>query len=714
MGDKVFVSFSSHDRDIALRLVRELEAHGIPCWISCRDVKVGENYQRSIIGAIQRAPAMVLVFSSNANSSTEIEKELALASKKRLFVLPVRVDDIVPSESFEYELATRQWIDLFRKWDENIAMLVEVIRQQTGITPPPPEPVPAPPPPPAPDPVPAPERQTPAPVSAPIPAAPSPSKVSWPVAALFAAVVAGGLGFYGISRQSAPPPANADAKAVEQARALGGAAQADGGAQPPGAIKVSRSEEFSRCETNHRLDKYGKQDEFIFVQPMDAITRGSKDQDPELWFIRAGESKVTIWENTPGSIKEGACTDWYRVSNVIPPDGKYDPPGKNYIVIATEGCDVKAVKRLDETKPHLQVRYDVAYKKELGFSDQPPGGSGEYFYFTQEELGDGSGKQKAGKKTLVPDQRLRKWTDIKMYPSACQNIHIHYCGDGVVDRSFGEECDSRADLSCTPDCKQASSTTSPNNVKNRVAPPSKTTENYKPGQSFKDCPTCPEMVIIPPGSFLMGSPSGEKDSHVDERPQHRVTIAAPFALGKTEVTQAEWEAVMGNNPSKFRGANRPVENVSWDDVQVFIRKLNEMTGKRYRLPSEAEWEYAARAGTTTPWSCGGSETCLSSVAVYDANSGNQTKPVQSKSDNAFGLYDMHGNVYEWVQDCWHSNYSGAPSDGSAWLETNSCDRVFRGGSWGDNPRNLRSAFRYHFTPGNRNGSLGFRLARTLP
>ncbi|ARJ68106.1 hypothetical protein WV31_09690 [Magnetospirillum sp. ME-1] len=237
---------------------------------------------------------------------------------------------------------------------------------------------------------------------------------------------------------------------------------------------------------------------------------------------------------------------------------------------------------------------------------------------------------------------------------------------------------------------------------------------FKPGQAFKDCGTCPEMVIIPPDSFMMGSPEGEKDRSSDEDPQHRVTIGAAFALGKTEVTQAEWEAVMGNNPSNFRGANRPVEQVSWDDVQVFIGKLNAKTGKRYRLPSEAEWEYAARAGTTTPWSCGGSEGCLSSVAVYSANSGNQSQPVRSKSVNAFGLYDMHGNVWEWVQDCWHDNYSGAPSDGSAWSGLNSCKRVVRGGSWDFLPRLLRSANRVGSPPDYRLNNQGFRLARTLP
>ncbi len=242
-----------------------------------------------------------------------------------------------------------------------------------------------------------------------------------------------------------------------------------------------------------------------------------------------------------------------------------------------------------------------------------------------------------------------------------------------------------------------------------------TTLSPDAGKVFRDCPTCPEMVIIPPGSFMMGSPSGEKDSYDNERPQHRVTIAVPFSLGKAEVTQAEWEAVMGNNPSKFRGTNRPVEQVSWDDVQVFISKLNAKTGKRYRLPSEAEWEYAARAGTTTRHSWGddvgkGNANCEGCGSQWDNR---ETAPVGSFRPNRFGLYDMHGNVWEWVQDCWHDNYSGAPSDGSAWTGPNSCPRVTRGGSWFYDPWDLRSAYRDVSSPVDRSYDLGVRLARTL-
>jgi len=248
-------------------------------------------------------------------------------------------------------------------------------------------------------------------------------------------------------------------------------------------------------------------------------------------------------------------------------------------------------------------------------------------------------------------------------------------------------------------------------------------QKVAPGTTIKDCPECPEMVVLPGGSFLMGSPpdsdpdpfSNERPKAIgspDEKPQHRVQIQS-FAIGKYEVTQQQWYAVMGNNPSQNKGRTLPVEQVSWDDVQQFIEKLNQKAGQKYRLPSEAEWEYAARAGTTTEWSHGNDESKLGNYAWYSANSARQPQEVGQKRPNAFGLYDMHGNVWEWTQDCWHDNYAGAPTDGSAW--TTGCTNrngVLRGGSWDSGPANLRSAIRVRGIPGIRGGIIGFRLART--
>jgi len=228
------------------------------------------------------------------------------------------------------------------------------------------------------------------------------------------------------------------------------------------------------------------------------------------------------------------------------------------------------------------------------------------------------------------------------------------------------------------------------------------------------------MVYIPNGEFMMGSPKGEEGRHNSQKPQHCVKIK-PFYMGKTPVTQAQWEAVMGGNPSRFQGDKRPVECVSWNDAVKFCEKLSEMTGKSYRLPSEAEWEYACRAGTTTPFHFG--KTLTTDLANYDGNYTyassskgkyrGETTEVGSFPPNGFGLCDMHGNVWEWCADGWHDNYKDAPSDGSVRLNNSNNYRVVRGGSWNDRPYNARSAFRNKRSRGDSSYVLGFRVARTL-
>lgn len=226
--------------------------------------------------------------------------------------------------------------------------------------------------------------------------------------------------------------------------------------------------------------------------------------------------------------------------------------------------------------------------------------------------------------------------------------------------------------------------------------------------TLRDCADCPEMVAIPPGSFETESNNGD----AGENPVRRFTLAKAFAMGKTEITQGQWRAIMGNNPSRFSrcGDNCPVEKVSWDDAQVFIQKLNAKTGKHYRLPSEVEWEYACRAGVRQEY-CGSDD--VDSVAWSATNSGFTPHPVGGKQANAFGLYDMSGNVWEWVEDSYHNSYHGAPADGSAW-QGDGARRVARGGSWYLTPQCPRAANRCGDVPDDRVGNVGFRLARTLP
>jgi formylglycine-generating enzyme required for sulfatase activity len=290
-------------------------------------------------------------------------------------------------------------------------------------------------------------------------------------------------------------------------------------------------------------------------------------------------------------------------------------------------------------------------------------------------------------------------------------------------------------------------------------------EKAKPGSEFAECLTgCPTMVVVPAGRFMMGSPESEKGRSESEGPQREVTIAKPFAVGRTEVTFAEWDACVAAGaclkaPDDTWGReDRPVINVSWGDAKQYVAWLSRITGKKYRLLSEAEWEYAARAGNSgrygrlnmlhqdhiegqqqTP--AGGyldsgqyipfseatpgsqerylltdddEKVQLDQLAWYRSNSDSKTQPVGKKAANASGLHDMHGNVMEWVEDPWHENYEDAPTDGSVWEKDGDASRrVVRGGSWDDDPQNLRASGRGGGSADVRVNVLGFRLARTF-
>ena len=268
-----------------------------------------------------------------------------------------------------------------------------------------------------------------------------------------------------------------------------------------------------------------------------------------------------------------------------------------------------------------------------------------------------------------------------------------------------------------------------------------------PGKVFRDCADCPEMVVVPAGTYRMGSPSHEEGRYDDEGPVHEVRIVKPFAVGVHEVTRGqwsefvtetnhhtgdscwtyengEWEERSGRSwrrPGFSQSDGHPVVCVSWDDAEAYVRWMSRVTGEEYRLLSESEWEYVARAGTTTPFHFGA--TISTEQANYDGNytygSGREgvyrerTVPVGSFASNRFGLHDVHGNVWERVQDCWNESYAGAPRDGSAWERGDCSTRVVRGGSWVNGPGYLRSALRVRYSIGDRNSHYGFRIARTL-
>ncbi len=250
-------------------------------------------------------------------------------------------------------------------------------------------------------------------------------------------------------------------------------------------------------------------------------------------------------------------------------------------------------------------------------------------------------------------------------------------------------------------------------------------QKLRPGTTYQQCADCPSMVVVPSGSYIMGSPEDEIGRHPKEieGPQHRVNIARTFAVGQFEITFREWDSCVAaggckQNPQD-RGwgrGNRPVIYVSWFDVQQYLQWIANLTGQEYRLLTEAEWEFVSRAGSTTRYWWG------NKVGVDKANclgcgenfNGAMTVPTGSMPQNPFGLYDTHGNVYEWVQDCWNGSYAGAPNDGSAWVNGDCSLRVLRGGSWGKQSKDIRSARRIKSPPTLRSGKRGFRVAMTLP
>ncbi len=251
---------------------------------------------------------------------------------------------------------------------------------------------------------------------------------------------------------------------------------------------------------------------------------------------------------------------------------------------------------------------------------------------------------------------------------------------------------------------------------------------------FRDCAVCPEMVVVPAGEFMMGSPASEKGRNPDEGPQRKVTFAQPFAAGKYEVTFAQWDTCVAENGCTHKPddqtwgrGKRPVINVSWNDAQQFVGWLAKKTGKPYRLLTEAEWEYAARGSTKAterPTAFSTGPTINPNQANYDGNFiygggarmgiyRQKTLDVGSFKANAFGLNDMHGNVWEWVEDCYKDTYAGAPTDGSAVKSRNCTLNILRGGAWNYYPQLLRSAYRYASAPGVRAENTGLRVARSM-
>ena len=306
-------------------------------------------------------------------------------------------------------------------------------------------------------------------------------------------------------------------------------------------------------------------------------------------------------------------------------------------------------------------------------------------------------------------------------------------GRWTIDYNFAEAASAPSERGAPgagslsrPPARPGTAPPSRSAARSRAEPPPSPRSSRQPGETFRDTlrsgGSGPEMVVVPAGSFRMGCASAVFcENH--ELPVHHVTIPRPFAVGKYEVTFAEWDVCVSSRGCSHRPddwgrgrGSRPVVNVSWDDARQYVSWLSSQTGATYRLLSESEWEYAARAGTSTSYSWGneigsGRANCRGCGSQWD---GQDTAPAGSFSANGFGLNDMHGNVREWVEDCWNGTYNGAPSNGSAWRSGDCSLRVLRDGSWNDSEWELSSATRIRARASHRNyGSFGFRVARTL-
>lgn len=493
MAHDIFLSYSSKDKAAADAVCHALETARIRVWMAPRDILPGAGWAQSIIGAINGARVMVLVFSGNANGSPQIEREVERSVHKGLAILPVRIEDVPPSEALEYFISAPHWLDAF-----------------------------------------------------PAPHEPHFQRLAQDVKRL-------------LNSQFVRKPATPD----EIARAA--QAEADAAAR----VEV---------EGRRRAEADAAQRRILFGMLLVFTALGGL-----IYFLTAGSAPTPTFA------------------------------------------------------------------------------------------------------TKVP---------------AASTVSTRPCG-GVTLSSLSTR--TPAPLTANEECV------------------------LQAKDVFKECPSCPEMVVVPAGSFTMGSPESEQGRSGNEGPQHRATIGKSFAAGRFAVTFDEWDACVadgacGGYRPDDRGwgrGRRPVINVSWNHAEAYVAWLSRKTGKQYRLLSEAEWEYAARAGTTTPFSFG--DNITTDQVNYDgrypyAGWANglyraMTVPVGSLPPNAWGLYEMHGNAWQWVEDTYHSAYDGAPSDGSAWLNSRAGERVLRGGSWISIAQDVRSAFRNVYAPEVRSVYISFRCAR---
>ncbi|MFO1129165.1 MAG: SUMF1/EgtB/PvdO family nonheme iron enzyme [Rhodospirillales bacterium] len=561
----VFISFSSKDLLAAEKVWRELQLFHIPCWISSRHIQPGDDFQLSIVSAMERAKICVLIFSAHADQSVEVKKELTVANHMGLAIIPVRIEETQASGAMRYQLANRQCVDLFVDWDDGMARLVAAIRAYLRSSP-------------------------------------------------------------------------ASPLLMEEAD----------------TVFVPHFSEADLSQTADRLALYLGPIAAILVKQAAAQAASLADLHRLLAEQIANDRERLSFLQPQPSSSVPRPRRWRRYRRLI---------GLGTAAAAAAGVAVAvAWQVLHWDKPQVARREVVPVREVVPAS--PP----DYPAQPAVSVAPPSGTQ-AGSEAGAPPTEPEK---------------------GVAPTLL------------VPEAPRAAASVPPTPI--------------------RDCDQCPQMRLVPAGEFLMGAPEGDTLAEADERPQRRVVVAKPFYLGAYEVTFGEWDACVADGGCRgFSPATagwgrerRPVINVNWFDAQAYAGWLSGKSGHAYRLPTEEEWEFAVRGGSTDRYIWGaavekGAANCNGCASQWDNL---RTAPVGSFKANAFGLYDMLGNVWEWTADCWQVEATITPAKATRAGSSGRCPaRVLRGGSWANSPALLRSSARIWGSPDGRTNNVGFRVAR---
>lgn len=775
MSAQVFISFSSHDRKAAETIYKAVEQRGLQCWISSRNIGPGENFQEAITRAIRSAKVMILVFSANANNSLEVKKEIALAGRYNVIVVPVRVEDVVPNDALSYELAVRQWIDMFDNWEDAIERLVAqlsaVIQLDAADAPAgdgaaaAPTPAPAVPPPAAPPPA----------TAATEPGRPSMLPII-AAAAVVILIVLGGAAWFlwpAAEKQSAqqiPAPAKAAPPPVAAAAAP----------SPPAPTTPSLREALAArlAEALPRLGEKARED----IARAYMAAPGHKAQAAP---VKADGHWLSFDRRTPEIARDGGL------------EGCQVQYGEPCALLAVDDtleplpADKKLAAR-DMPRTHYAGEFDPAQIPGMHFFADRADVAGyraaaapkaAAFHPVRGRFFAVAG---AANQYAAEQQALKRCNDDPVRNGAGGNCFLYAVDNRVVLPLRLREPMTAASVAAVPQGPPAAQSAP------QAQPVAAAAPHPRPVQpkTFRDCPNCPEMVVVPAGKFEMGAADGEHERFEVppnlagfEQPRHAVTIGQPFALAKTEVTRGEFAAFVKatnfhiapgcvapgearlvrnrdagprqrplgraaemaaearlqrdaelswQNPGFPQTDRDPVVCVNGADINAYVEWLQKTTGKPYRLPSEAEFEYAARGGTTTPfyWGADPDKVCdyenigdqtaaeefrqVGFAGMPCRDGFVQTAPVGSFKPNPFGLYDMLGNVWEITADCWAGSYAGAPSDSSARTSGDCGMHAARKGSFGNGrPAFFRAAHRFAEPVGIKRNRSGFRVALSL-